>query len=777
MGSNLPPDPGATPTLSGAGAVNASAPSTTPPGTSQTASADSAVSSNAPPAKAPEIQIIKVDPIKRNNSIFSNPLDKFIDVTYGISLSMVHADSVDKISTNSVNALTAAGDIPGITADNYIVFASTGDARTPSSRPNMYNIQGLIFKSVVGHLPQNPMTAVMYDVVMRLYEPHGFSLREDLELIRQACGYDSRLEQSNYVYRMEIWFSGWDPQTGQWTQNIPFPLTDSINLTSVIYYVSIMTIEATVTTQGANYVISIAPMSHRTMRAESLIYRLQENQVPKADYGTATNQPNAAQPPNLVLTAKNAATFGAAIKHITDSIATQIKHDTQSGTFPGLTIFYNVTGPSWLMDQPLLADTNLAIKSSHGSVSFDATSGQYTYAGQDVDILTVIHQIMDQIELVRRLWTREDDPEFQYPSVTWNMRSDIEYTGHDPDIRMNGYNGYTFNYYIEPVLSFRSRTTVSDTRNDRVATDNQQKRVARMLDYGMLLRVYDFFFTNDNSEVIDLELKLSAYYQEPVPSGVSTIRSESAAGNNADYADEQAKKMARLLGQAHAPLIQFAPATSQSLENVLGISANPQSATSVNITPAHKHQGMRRQQYPTQSQSYDANQAAPDVALYQYAKQQYFRYDLIDLNMTVRFDPLWLLNPYMANGDFTPRLTGTSPLTKVIYTNMDRVILLRAPAPVQRDFMNPYRANASSNNFDVLSGFYQVLFVINEFDGGKFHQKLNLFKYPALMGCSSLATNSTPTTQNQPSTGPAPAPTAAQPSNLSPDPTVGTGGL
>jgi hypothetical protein len=44
--------------------------------------------------------------------------------------------------------------------------------------------------------------------------------------------------------------------------------------------------------------------------------------------------------------------------------------------------------------------------------------------------------------------------------------------------------------------------------------------------------------------------------------------------------------------------------------------------------------------------------------------------------------------------------------------------------------MNPDFSNVSPSRAPILGGYYQVIQILNEFNGGKMTQKLNMYKYP-----------------------------------------------
>jgi hypothetical protein len=701
------------------------------------ASSDNAtVSPNAPVTEDTSLQEIQIDPANRGDLIKNNCLDDYMNVTYGVSLAMVSLSAVKGIQTEMES------DPNGLSVSDYIVFACTGDTLTnTNTTEDYYNIKRLVFTSFAGHLPQNPMTAVIWDGKMSLFEPHGFALREDMERMRADLGYDP-VAPWNYIYRLEIWFSGYHGQTGAWVPRISIPVDGSRELKSIVYYLTITTIDAQVTPQGTEYDMSFQMYSHKALRADSLIFRMEATQAGNNANSGDSKAPKAAQNTVVKFGTEDGgpATFGDFIKNLVVALKQQVSFDTEGW----LDIIYKIHGPQWLFDEKF--DSSGKISISHGSVSYDSNSGTYTYASQDVDIFTFIYKVMDHLPLVQKLLLQPQDKEFIKPSVTWNVRTNIKYTGNfEPTI--NGYRGYTFEYYVEPYLSFRSRTTETKDRNRRAEYNNQRQRADAIVNYGMLLRVYDFIFTPDNSEIIDFHFRFKNFYQEPYPNtGSDTTRTQSTDADDANYQKERddLRKEQSQQDQASSsgPNIQFSPSSSQSLSSVLGIASSPQSSTT-QLPYAVVHGDLMRGPDLPASQNARNSEGQVEMKLYQRAKDQYFRYDMLSADMTVRFDPLWLMNPYMVGGDFTPKLTSDKTTEGVfLYVHTDRVVFIKAFKPNQSDYMNPNRRFGSSDKTPFLGGFYQVITAVNEFDGGKFIQKLNLFKYPHMNGFNTLTGDS-----------------------------------
>lgn len=107
------------------------------------------------------------------------------------------------------------------------------------------------------------------------------------------------------------------------------------------------------------------------------------------------------------------------------------------------------------------------------------------------------------------------------------------------------------------------------------------------------------------------------------------------------------------------------------------------------------------------------------------------RYDMMNAQLIVRFDPTWLLNPYMSGGDFTGSLgSGESQGGVQVMVHTDRVVFIKAYRPNQKNYMNPNFNNISPAREPILGGFYQVIQCLNTLEGGRMTQQLNMYKYP-----------------------------------------------
>lgn len=728
------PDPNATPDLTGAAAnpvtttsvasVSNAPPATLDPATGQPVPFLTTPVEQSAPQNASQITNVSFDPVLRSaDQINNNPLDPYIDVIYNISVALVSWNAAATIRQDTVQGANLN---PG----DYIIFASTGEAVTNKDyQGDYYNIKSYVFTSFVGHLPQNPMAAISWDAKMKIIQPYGFSFREDIDALAKQLGYPITTPL-NFVYRVEVWFSGYKP-TGEWVSRIPFSKSEgqSSSSNSIVYFASVTTCEAKVTATGTEYDLSFATISHLATRAEVIVmHHDQHGAIGNVSVGYTTNN-----------------TFGDFIQSLVKALHNQVFFDTQGW----LNVEYQFLGPDWLFNAKFSADGKIDFSSG---VTYNDDSGSYAFSGNNVDIFTLLNHVMNALPLVRALHLREDDPAFTQPGCLWNIRTNLARVD-DPNHVVNGFRKYKYQYIIEPVLSFRSRLTEVAQRNIRVSYANQLARANAMRSSGMLVRVYDYFFTANNTEVIDFQFMFKNFYYESYPyeSGDNTMSEMTHNQADSNFQQEYSQIQSLFANFNYDTSIDLpsyilqATGSSSDLGSILGIPSSPQGASS-GAEPATIHQGLNRTPVLPASQNLGASEAKTQK--YLKSKDQYMRFDMVNAQITVRFDPTWLMNPYMAGRDFTAGLS-TDQGSSSIFVNTDRVVFIRAHRPNQKNYMNPDFSNTAPKRAPILGGFYQVLTAVNEFKGGRFVQKLNMLKYPHMNYFDSLPGENTSATIQQ----------------------------
>jgi hypothetical protein len=743
-----------------------SAPASTPT-TAAPASADTGSVSSIAPTTNNSGQIPLDQATRGDDLIYDNVLNRYIDAIYNVSLALISPSAAAKIRT-------AGEQDAQINPDEYIIFASTGDVETGSTAINetigstsdlnyygdYYNIKSVSFRSVLGHVPQNPLVSVTFDGKMRIFQPMGFSFREDLDDMALALGWGGD-SPNQFVYRLEFWFSGYDPVSGAWVSHIPIPCPrprggDDDQLNSIVYYLTITDMEAKVTHMGTEYDLSYQTISHTATRGERIL--MHQDNVP------------------TIVKGQKGEPFRIFLANLAQRLSDQIYHDTMNK----IRVNIQFVGFKQLLDEPFIDDVSVDISTG---VTLQQSSGSYGVTGKSVDLYTFLVHAMHSLNLTRALRLQEPDTKFNVPGVEWNIRTNIlDATDFDSDI--NAEKTFTFQYIFEPHLHFRNRLAEPSVRNLQVDHESQNRRAQEIIDFGMLYRVYSFLFTNDNSEVIDCQFRYKFFYFAPFPYPGTEVflRGHGHDTNNLsltqDLQEEKTEAAGSEIRDPVTPTLNFvaSPGQSRTLSEVLNI-PTPQSASGTK-QPGQIFGPMDRGPAMPQTQGTKNDKYATKNLI---AQDMYLRYDMLGADLTVRFDPTWLLNPYMSGRDSTSLI----PLDSVggvagadsnffVYAHTDRVIFLRAFAPNQAAYMNPNVTTSfiKDKGNPMLGGFYAVIHVDNIFDGGKFYQKLNLYKYEHLNYFNSLGT-SAPISQNAVSQGSDTTGTSSAQAQITPDPNAG----
>ncbi|GAG13223.1 unnamed protein product, partial [marine sediment metagenome] len=134
---------------------------------------------------------------------------------------------------------------------------------------NYYNIEGLSLNNAMAPTAKNPYINAMLTGKITLAEPHGFKWAEDVRRISNKIGY-SGLAPGRILWRLDIFFSGYNQDTGEW---IPFIQMDArTRKTRVLtYYINITTVEAKIANTGTTYDMSIVPSGHSAYRPNELV--------------------------------------------------------------------------------------------------------------------------------------------------------------------------------------------------------------------------------------------------------------------------------------------------------------------------------------------------------------------------------------------------------------------------------------------------------------------------------------------------------------------------
>ena len=614
----------------------------------------------------------------------------------------------DGIDIN-IRDLIAAGELPGI--------ADTGDPdstiRRSTVRRNYYNIKDLSIDNVMSPSGNNAFIADMVTSKMTLVEPHGFNLHEDIRAMADQLGY-KQINTGRVVYRLDIFFSGYNQDTGEWIPFIPINVRNGTDKVKVItYYVNMSNIEANVAHTGTTYSIDLVPAGHIAWRPEEM----------SLEAGTTLTGGSGND-------GKKRQTFGGFL----DSLATTMNTACRERTHGQIEREYEFIAPRQLAEASFYEQ---AFTNQHGFLKQNPQGETVIAQGRDVDVLTVIEAALKDMTYTWDLLLKEDDLEHLTPRIHWGIRFNAVYEG-AAHPGLYDFRKIRLQYIIEPFATFKKGT--AEKREDvskQVNPEAQLQRVGEMVRLGMINRIYDYIHTSKNTEVINFDINLKAFYFL----ALNTFRGSAAntgeaqrlgaanlVNNNGVIAD--VSQVVKPTGDPPPLPSSIRISTEDAVRSIFGGDTRPQAACIFGNQPSpYDITGGGFHEMPKTDPS-SANASVDDIRRNKYDQQlnDHLRNDLIVLeNFEVRGDPLWLLSPYanhsgtvLANQiDNKNGLNGVG----IVQTRSSKVIFLRMFAPRQDDLTNPDRPPAGIS-CSIIGGFYEIRAVTSKFEGGKFTQNL-----------------------------------------------------
>lgn len=627
----------------------------------------------------------------------TNPLDDYIDVTYNFSFAIVRESKVREIQERALSG-TPLNSILGV--DDVFIFASTGDVETNTPEGiNFFTIRSVEFTNLMAATVENPILTPMFDIKMTIFEPHGFRFNEHIRTLGRMFGYGS-VQPGRYVYRLQLWFSGYDPRTGAWTKKIKLNQIDGKDVDTITQFVSIPNIEATITPAGTEYAVTCVPR-------ESFAYRA-------ADYTLEAT----------TITTGPGRNFGGLLT----SLAQQLERQKRERSHDRLKHEYEFICPQYLADAVYTVGPRSSFLQKR---SANPESDLYHTVGESIGILMFIRKALDNLELVQRQMVQGSaNKAFLTPTIRYSIRVNAVFL-EISDPAVGDYTKIRFQYVIEPHISFYRGVFRIEDRDDLVKLDNQIKRADKMIGLGMLHKVYDFLFSSGNSEVLNFQFKFNRFFGESLDPIYDNLSMR--AQGTGETPNESSASMAR---EDAVPVIRVDPSdTGESSQarvtRILGSPSQVRTGTdtfsSTDILGGHSE--VHPRQTPNNGNFSEAEQIRRH---YEQASDLFTRYEMLKADIDVRGDPVWMFNPYMAEGDFTANLSGGVFSTKgtanfSLKAQTDRYLFLKAYSPAQNDLMNPYRQYGSSEP-TLIGGFYLVVKSHSKFQDGKYTQTLECSK-------------------------------------------------
>lgn len=691
-----------------------------------------------------------------NTEVADNPLNCYTDVQYHVALSMLSQDGALEFQRRGFNVAGSQININELRTEtrsnNSVTLASTGNVFGSqyvgaSSAPfgpdnreqaadtnNYYSIENVVVKNLMEPSPTNPLVSTMLSMKMQIAEPHGFKLHEDIRDTACKIGYTD-INPGRVLYRVDIYFSGYHQDSGQWVEQIDLSNNGS-TVQTISSVMSITNIEAEVTSSGTLYEVDLVPAGHHAYRPEDFIL----------DANTINS--------------------GSTFRDFLRNFSTALKDAKEKRTQGVLLRNYEFFAPTALLDSPF--DTNAFFEQN--KFLFESTSDEHIVtSGRNMDIMTILRGAIANTTLAHELFIADQNNDnFTRPRVHFGLRFNTVYGDSNGAItvdgRLNDYKELTHQYIIEPYVTFKHGPVTLENMETYVAPDSQMARIREIVRFGMLRRIYNYIYTAENTEVIDFDIKLKAFYYHTL----NTSNNNAAAGRQGfNAAATQAITQAAGTNDLFRILagdVASSEAVDATIRRLFGNvdNAGVGASDSCNRTGASRLGGGFNE--TGEAQYYGSVVSPPEGRRgdYETYMDDYLSLDLLKLNgMQVRGDPVWMLSPY-ANQDIdgleqlraSEGVSDGSPSAQIqVRPRQGQVIFLKIKAPEQDDHMNPNRNSASSYP-NIVGGFYQLTTVTSTFNGGKFTQslegiKLNHLNYAEGMFQTGSQSNSTAPARDQ----------------------------
>lgn len=701
-------------------------------------------------------------------TIPDNALLPYVNQQYHMVWSMVPTDNLPKIQENipigSTSSATGTFDelTRAILAEGSVPFASTGDVFrferapvefdpsstdptfivpperqtvrqgwTPAKGRHYYNIESLTLDNVMAPTAQNPYINAMVTGKMTVNEPHGFKWNEDARTVANDNGY-SGVSLGRVVWRLDIFFSGYNQDTGEWS---PFIEMDTrVKKTKLLtYYMNITTVDAKVTHTGTTYDMSIVPSGHSAYRPEEIV----------VDAGAIfTGSQSETQ------------TFGGFLERVSQAMNRSVSDRTNNQVVRN----YEFKAPPELLAAKFYSGE---FERKQGFLKNDPEGGSTVTQARDANVLTLLEDALKDLELTWNNILKKDDPKHLKPRIHWGIRFNVIY-GSGVNVGTNDFDGITNQYIIEPFVTYKHATINNrDEMAKVVEVNSQADRVKEMIRLGMINRIYNYINTSENNEVIEVDIALKNFYYHTMFTGDASSSSagnsmSSGASTTTTYITDNAQQVedvgANSVDKGQGVVSSNLENNVQSsLRRLFGSSIdNPSATCSVRTfkTAYDTYGGGFGEMPKTDARGSVGGSNQLKRAEYQANINDHIKNDMIRIELEVRGDPIWLLSPYgrdsgnlLTLGDGDTNTTGT---TALVQTQSARCFFLRMFAPHQDDYMNPDRGDASTS-CSILGGFYEAIKVRSTFQGGKFTQTLTAAKMNHLNYVEnniSLATNS-----------------------------------
>lgn len=607
------------------------------------------------------------------------------------------------------------------------------------SERSYYNITNISVTNMMSASKQNPMFSNLVTFKMNLVEPHGFQLHDDIRMLGKQLGYDG-IHYHRMVYRVDIFFSGWNPDTGEYIPLIPITVktTEQEGCSNGIisYYFYITDMQAKTSHTGTEYTIDFVPLGAMALRPEEVNMEATAVMVPKDP------------------------TFGDFLSGLSTELGKAKKSQSKADSAPegtGVERIYEFIAPKDLL-QARYNERNVQGTSTESGHTENPEDGFNFKFRQGTTVINAIRRGLEDLPAAqeRFLVDGPENADFSRPRIRYTIRLNSIYEQKNPQI--NDYKRIRFQYIIEPHYTFKDSNVTSNEQSLKaLSLQARLRRLKEMLRLGMVQRKYSYLFSGENVEVMDLDLKFSMFYFRTLSQDNTNAKAYSDGtvnetvtkvvekegviegkkeGQDTDSPTLKAIKEADLRRRLESNV----EASLKRLFGVIPSGTIREGAVGLEI--------LNQALIPTGKKVIGEASNRTDSSderknLYLRSVQNNLDSDLLEIDLKVKGDPIYLFSPYGTQSlnvldpldsirSNNSNSEGNQDVDKlVVQPSTDKVFFLDVKSPNQVDYMNPNRQLGSTTD-SIIGGFYMIVEVQSEFSGGQFTQNINAMKIPNL---------------------------------------------
>lgn len=426
-----------------------------------------------------------------------NPLDDYTNVTYGASLSLVDCGPGNGLTYDE------------LISKNKWTFASSGSIE--DTFDSMYGISDISVKTVCSVSAANPELAFTHEIKIELNEPFGLSFDRNIREIGKNYSYGNS-NPATYVWRLDIWWNGYD-SSGKWHYRIPFNGFRKEKIDLITHFISIISVETTVSAEGSKYSLDAVPVKIA---------------IPTREENIITDQIEIVLPdPNNKL--------GVALDRLSEILTERSKTKKENHT-------YEIKYPEEIKETFLtpIISKDESINQATKYINYMKKVTLSSPPGSS--ILTFIQNIIAASPEIRAVGADADKMGGieNAPNMSFVINTDVDYTTATYDEEKNTYTGIKFIYEVTPYLEWKSAKPYKNIDG-------------RVNQYGIkhVRRVYDYTWSGLNTEVISMDAKLRLFYyiddgygklnEEPMASTQTTVGPNKTSPNDVKQNQQRTK--------------------------------------------------------------------------------------------------------------------------------------------------------------------------------------------------------------------------------------------